>query len=160
MLTRVLIANLYTRGFPSQNALTIFRAEPEPSSCRINSGDMRSVGHITRRVFWGAPKGVAGITGIVTTTASARLVHNTAFISGYDHAVIISREGPDEGIHVVLHPLRQVTPDGLGYGSDGSIKVEVGVGDLEVGEDLRERTSEQAASPFFDKLASPLRTDL
>ena len=68
------------RGFPSQNALTFFRAKPEPSSCRINSSDMRSVGHITHRVFLGILGGITGVVDIAAAASiivSTRLVHNT-----------------------------------------------------------------------------------
>ena len=59
---------------------------------------MRSVGHITHRVFWGALGSVTGVVDIVTTAAStpiiARIVHNVAFIGAHDHAVVIRRKGP------------------------------------------------------------------
>ena len=60
----------------------------------------------------------------------------------------------------VFHPSRQVSPDGLKYGSDDGIKIKVGVGVLEMSEDTGERTPKQAATPLFNKLPSSLETIL
>ena len=127
MSTSVPVAILYTRGFPSQNALTTFRAELELFSRRVNSGrGVRSVKHITHRVLWDTSGDIADVTGIIATITivviSAMLIHNAAFISSHDHAIIIRSKGPNEGIHVVLYPLRQVAPDDYGTGAMAATK--------------------------------------
>src|SRR4051812_24023484 len=60
----------------------------------------------------------------------------------------------------MLETYHQVTPDGLGYGGNGGVKVEVMVSILEVAKDARERAPEQAATPLFNKLANPLSSVL
>ena len=39
---------------------------------------------------------------------STRAIHHSALVGGYNHTVVISGEGPNKGVHIVLHPLRQV----------------------------------------------------
>ena len=135
---------------------------PRPSFCVQDKqlGNTGSVGHVTRRVLRIAPRRVAGIAAtiasitITSTGAAITIIDHVAFVRRDHHRIIIVSEGPDQRVHIVFHPSCQVTPDGLGYGSDGGVKIKVGIGILEMAEDAGERAPEQAVTPLFNKLAS------
>ena len=128
-----------------------------------NTGSVRHVARRVPRIALGRIAGItANITGITITSASAAITAAdlVARVRRDHHPIVIGSEGPDQHIHIVFHPSCQVTPDGLGYGSNGSVKIKVGIGVLEMVEDAGEQTPKQAAAPLFNKLASSLGTIL
>ena len=80
--------------------------------------------------------------GIVAAIGDApvAVVNHVAFVCDDHHCVILRSEGPDQRVHIVLNPMRQVAPNGQGYRCDGGIKVEMGVHVLKVTEDTRKST--------------------
>ena len=134
---------------------------------------MGSIGHVARcipRVTFTCVAGVAvaiagvavAIAGITITVASTTItvVDHVAFVRRDHHRVVFGSKGPDQRIHVVFHPSRQVAPDGLGHRGEGGIKVKVVIGVLKMAEDAGKHAPEQAAAPLFNKLASSIRTIL
>ena len=83
------------------------------------------------------PALTALLLGIVAATGNApdAVINHVAFAYGDHHRVIFGSEGPDQRVHIVLHPPRQVASDGLQNWSDGGVKVEVLVDVLEMAED-------------------------
>ena len=127
---------------------------------------MGSVRHIAHRVprvtsicIAGAAVAITGIAITITGTA-VTIIDHVAFVRCDYHPVVIRSKGPNKRIHVILHPPRQIATDGLGHWGNDDVKVKVGIGVLKVAEDTGECTPEQAATPLFDELASPLRAVL
>lgn len=93
---------------------------------------MGSTGYVTRRVphvIFGRITGVAvAIVGVASTFTGAdvAVVNHVAFVRRNYYPVVISSEGPDQRIHVVFNPSRQVAPDGFWYGSNGGVKSKLG----------------------------------
>ena len=123
---------------------------------------MGSVRHIAHRILRVASRCIAGValpvTGIANTIAGATtiIIDHVAFVRRDYHPVVVGSAGPNKRIHVILHPLRQVAPDGLRHRGDGGVKVEVGVGVLKMAEDARKHAPKQATTPLLNKLMSSL----
>ena len=121
---------------------------------------MGSARYVTRYIALGRVTRVVVIfAGTVAAFggASLAIVNHVAFVRDDHHRVVVASKGSDQLIHVVLHPPRQVAPDGLWYGGNGGIEVEIGEGVPEMVEDTGERAPEQAPTSLFHKLASPIR---
>ena len=72
---------------------------------------MRSARYVARRIAFGrVTRVVAVFAGIVTTfgDASVAVVDHVTFVSRDYHRFVFGSEGPDQRVHVVLHPPRQV----------------------------------------------------
>lgn len=113
---------------------------------------MGSAGYVARRVpqviFSRTAGVVVAVTGVASTFAGPYIavINHATFVCRDYHRVVLRSEGPDQHIHVVLHPLCQVAPDGRRYGGNGGVEVEVGVGVLKMAEDAGERAPELASS--------------
>ena len=121
---------------------------------------MGSARYVARRITFGSVTLVvvvfAGIVAAFGDASIAVVDHGTSVCHDH-HRFVLGSEGPDQRVHVVLHPPRQVTTNGLRYGGNGGIEVEVGEGVSKMAEDTGERTPKQAPASLFHKLASPIR---
>src|SRR4051812_17279936 len=109
-----------------------------------NTGSTR---YVTRYIALGRVTHVVVIfAGTVAAfgDASVTVVNRAAFVCGDHHRVVVRGEGSDQRVHIFLHPLRQIAPDGLRYRGNGGVEVEVREGVPEVAEDTRECAPEQA----------------
>nr|XP_020146849.1 glycine-rich protein 1-like [Aegilops tauschii subsp. strangulata] len=79
-----------------------------------------ALGRVTRVVFAG---NIAAFGD-----ASIAVINHVAFVCGDHHHIVVRGKGSDQRVHLVLHPPRQITPDGLRYGGNGGVEVEVGEG--------------------------------
>ena len=100
--------------------------------------------------------GIAAAVGDAPIT----VIDHVTFIHDDHHRVILQGEGPDQRVDMVLYPTRQVTPDGRGYGGNGGVEVEVGVGIQKMAEDTGEGTLKKATTPLLHKLSSSGRWSL
>ena len=107
-----------------------------------------ALGRITRNIF------VFAGTVAAFGDASVAVVNHVTFVCDDHHRVILRSEGPDQRVHIVLYPPRQVVPNDRGYGGDGGVEIEVGVGIQEMAEDTGESALEQAATPLFLRASS------
>ena len=98
------------------------------------------------------------VVGVASTFAGPDIavVNHVTFVCRDYHRVVLRSEGPDQRIHVVLHPPRPVAPDGHRYGGNGDVEVEIGLSVLKMAEDTGERAPEQATAPHFHELASTI----
>ena len=109
------------RGSPSQNGLTTSRAAPELCVQDKQQGNTGLVGQVARYAPWVALRRAAGVAVIVAsltitfTSATVTIVNHIAFIRRDHHRVVLGSEGPDQSIHIIVHPARQVIPDSPGH---------------------------------------------
>ena len=93
---------------------------------------MESAGYVTRRapqvIFRRAAGVVVAITGVASTFAGPDIavVNHVTFVCRDYHRVIFRGEGPDQRIHVVLHPPCQVAPVDAGTGAMVALKSKSG----------------------------------
>ena len=105
---------------------------------------------------------VITFVGIVAAVGDAPItvVDHVTFVCDDHHPIVLRGEGPDQRVDMVLYPTRQVAPDGRGYGGNGGVEVEVGVGIQKVAEDTGEGALKQATTPLLHKLPSSGRLSL
>ena len=110
--------------------LQVFQGPCPSFVCRMkrqeNMGSARNVaryitrGRVTRVVIIFV--GIAAAVGDAPIT----VIDHVTFICDDHHRVILKGEGPDQRVHVVFNPTRQVTPDGRGYGAMAASKSKLG----------------------------------
>ena len=111
---------------------------------------MGSTRYVTRYIALGR---VTRVVVIFAGTVAAFGDASVAFVYGDHHRVVVRGKGSDQRVHVFLHPSCQVAPDGLRYGGNGGVKVEVGEGVPKMAEDTGERMPRLLSSTSWRALS-------
>ena len=126
--------------------------------------DTRSVGPIPQCVPGSTSRAFTGVTEfsiiVCVTASSVRAARCAALVSTHDHVIVVRSEGPDKGVHVVFHPVRQVASDGLGNWGDDGVKIKVGIHVQEMTEDTGKGAPEQGTAPLLHQPVGPARLSL